>query len=108
VARSWNIPLRFTFIHSSSLLFRGPYVAYRKKHYNETVTEGDARNQIIDFVESDGFAEFSTKPRVILSSEGFSQEITTTVLWLRSSQIATSCVKMTPYQVAERSLSFRR
>jgi hypothetical protein len=76
------------------------YVAYRKKHYNETVAEGDARDQIIDFVESEGFVEFSTKPRIILCSEGFSQEITTTVLWLRSFQIDISCVKMTPYRVA--------
>ena len=58
-----------------------------------------AKDQIIEFVESDSFVEFSNKPRIILCSEGFSQEITATVLWLRESDIDISCVKITPYQV---------
>jgi hypothetical protein len=78
------------------------YLAYRKKHYSEQISESDARNQIIEFVESDSFAELSTKPRIILCSEGFSQEITTTVLWLRASKIDISCVKITPYKVEEK------
>jgi hypothetical protein len=77
------------------------YIAYRKKHYTEQLGEGKARDQIVEFVESDSFAELSTRPRIILCSEGFSQEITTTVLWLRSSKIDISCVKITPYKVGE-------
>lgn len=73
------------------------YIAYRKKHYNEQLSEIDARSQIVEFVESDSFNEISKKPRIILCSEGFSQEITTTVLWLRDSQIDIGCVKITPY-----------
>lgn len=78
------------------------YIAYRKKHYDEQLSEGEARDQVIEFVESDSFSELSKKPRIILCSEGFSQEITTTVLWLRDSQIDIGCVKITPYKVADK------
>lgn len=77
------------------------YIAYRKKHFGEQLSELDARNQIVEFVGSETFVEFSTKPRIILCSEGFSQEITTTILWLRSWQIDISCVKITPYKMGE-------
>ena len=53
-------------------------------------------------MESDSFNELSKKPRIILCSEGFSQEITTTVLWLRDFQVDVGCVKITPYKVGER------
>lgn len=78
------------------------YIAYRKKHYEEQLTEGQARDQIVEFIESDSFTELSRKPRIILCSEGFSQEITTTVLWLRDSEIDIGCVKITPYKVGDR------
>lgn len=77
------------------------YISYRKKYYEETLSEGEAHDQIIEFVESDTFSELSSKPRMILCSEGFSQEITATVLWLRESDIDISCVKITPYKVDE-------
>lgn len=75
------------------------YIAYRKKYDGENLSDGEAKDQIIEFVESDSFVELSNKPRIILCSEGFSQEITATVLWLRESDIDISCVKITPYQV---------
>lgn len=75
------------------------YVSYKKKYDNEILSDLDAKEQIVEFVESDSFVELSTKPRIILCSEGFSQEITATVLWLRDSQIDISCVSITPYKV---------
>ncbi len=78
------------------------YIAYRKKYYEETLLEGEAKDQIIEFVESDSFVELSNKPRIILCSEDFSQEITATVLWLRDSGIDISCVKITPYKIDEK------
>jgi hypothetical protein len=78
------------------------YTAYRQKHYSEQLTGSDARGQIIEFIESEQFTEISSKPRIILCSEGFSPEITTTVLWLRDFQIDISCVKITPYKVGEK------
>jgi hypothetical protein len=77
------------------------YIAYRKKHYNEQITVSEARDQVVEFVESDSFAELSTRPRIILCSEGFSQEITTTVLWLKASQIDITCIQITPYKVGD-------
>lgn len=75
------------------------YAAYRKKHYGEQLEEAEARSQIADFVKPNAFTGPSSRPRIILCSEGFSQEITTTVLWLNSDQINISCVKITPYKV---------
>lgn len=77
------------------------YVSYRKKHYGEALSETEAKGQLVEFVESDSFTELSNKPRIILCSEGFSQEITATVLWLRDSDVDISCVKITPYKVDE-------
>jgi len=78
------------------------YTSYKKKYDDEQLSELEAKEQIIEFVESDSFTELSTKPRIILCSEGFSQEITTTVLWLRDSDIDISCVSITPYKVDEK------
>ena len=77
------------------------YISYRKKYYEETLSETEAKDQLVEFVESDSFTELSNKPRIILCSEGFSQEITATVLWLRDSDVDISCVKITPYKVDE-------
>ena len=75
------------------------YKDYRKKYYDESLSDGEAQDQIKEFVESDTFIEFSDTPRIILCSEGFSQEITATVLWLREMDIDISCVKITPYKM---------
>jgi hypothetical protein len=77
------------------------YILYRKKYYGESLSEDEAHNQIIEFVDPDTFSELSNKPRIILCSEGFSQEITATVLWLRESDIDISCVKITPYKLQD-------
>ena len=41
------------------------YIAYRKKHYAEELGADAARNRLGKFV-SGTFAEFSTRPRIIL------------------------------------------
>src|SRR5260370_250279 len=79
------------------------YTAYRQKYYSVQLSETDAKNQITEFIESEGFTEISSKPRIILCSEDFSPEITTTVLWLRDSfHVDISCVKITPYKVGDK------
>ena len=56
------------------------YIDYQNKTLNEKdVTEESSLIKIQEFVNSDSFDEFSNKPRIILCSEDFSQEITTTV-----------------------------
>lgn len=77
------------------------YISYRGKYYSENLSHSEAKAQIIEFVDSDSFTELSNRPRIILCSEGFSQEVTATVLWLRESDIDISCVTITPYKVKE-------
>ena len=74
------------------------YKAYIKK---TTGQEIDNPRQIIEeFVSNDEFEEFSDKPRIILCSEGFGTELTTTVLWLNNMGLDISCITITPYSVA--------
>ena len=77
------------------------FVTYRKKCHNEELTTDEARERVRNFVQEEGFTDFSARPRIILCSEGFSPEITTTVLWLRSSDVDITCVKITPYRIGE-------
>ncbi len=78
------------------------FIAYRQRCYGEQLASSEAKKRIMDFVGADSFTELSSKPRIILCSEGFSQEITTTVLWLRNFQMDVSCVTITPYKVQDR------
>ena len=77
------------------------YISYRERYDEETLSEREAEEELLNFIRSESFSELSNKPRIILCSAGFSQEMTTTVLWLRDSDIDIRCVKITPYQVDE-------
>ncbi len=74
------------------------YVDYHKKVTGEEVSQEQLRSTINDFVTLEDFEELSSRPRIILCSEDFSQEITTTVLWLRGFDLDISCVRLTPYR----------
>lgn len=79
------------------------YLTYlQRDKRDDRVTLETAKNQIVEFVEAEDFEELSTKPRIILCSEDFSLEVTTTVLWLRQFGVDISCVRFTPYQVGEK------
>lgn len=76
------------------------YIAYRVKYHGEhALSQEEARIHLIEFVEVEEFREFSNRPRIILCSQDFSSEVTTTVLWLRQFGVDVSCVKITPYQL---------
>ncbi len=75
------------------------YVDYHRSTTGEEVSEERLRSTINDFVELEHFEELSSRPRIILCSEDFSQEITTTVLWLRGFGLDISCVKLTPHRL---------
>lgn len=76
------------------------YIKYQKRFFSQNkIDVEEARNQIIEFVEKDDFEDITNKPRIILCSENFSQEITTTVLWLRQFVVDISCIKFTPYKL---------
>jgi hypothetical protein len=61
------------------------------------VSKEESRSQITDFVEAEEFEELTSQPRIILCSENFSRQVTTTVLWLGRFGIDISCVRITPY-----------
>ena len=77
------------------------YVAYRKKFDDKELQSDDARAEIVEFVQQDDFEELSNRPRIILCSEDFSLEVTTSVLWLRQFDVDISCVRITPYKVGD-------
>ncbi len=43
--------------------------------------------------------ELDDKPRMILAADAFGDEMTATVLWLRSFEMDVRCVRLTPYYV---------
>ena len=76
------------------------YMDYQKKVLKkEDVDEESSRAKIQGFVIDEEFVDFSNSPRIILGSEDFSQEITTTVLWLNQSGLDISCVRIKPHKV---------
>ena len=76
------------------------YVYYQKKYLNkEDVDQEQSLAEIKEFVTDNDFEELSNTPRIILCSEDFSQEITTTVIWLNQNGLDISCVKIQPYLV---------
>ncbi|MER2511421.1 MAG: hypothetical protein ABTQ25_03200 [Nitrosomonas ureae] len=79
------------------------YLDHLRKHKQDSEANlDDARNRIIEFVADDDFEELTTKPRIILCSENFSLEVTTTTLWLREFGVDISCVRFTPYRLGEK------
>jgi len=79
------------------------YIEYQKKYSHVyDISENDARTNILEFVNSDNFNELSNRPRIILCSEDFSQEITATVLWLNANGLDISCVKIKPHKVDDK------
>ena len=78
------------------------FLAYHNRlHPENELTPEDARAHIEDFILSETFEEISNRPRIILCSEDFSQELTTSVLWLRDAKIDITCVRVVPYKVAD-------
>ena len=74
----------------------------RKK---ESVSKEEAQQRILNFVESDEFEEINEKPRIILVSKEFRQEVTACVLWLRKFGIDISCVKLSPYELTDGNIA---
>ncbi len=78
------------------------YNNYQKKYLNiENPSSEVSRTNIEEFVNDDNFKELSNNPRIILCSKDFSQEITTTVLWLNSNGLDISCVKIKPHKIGD-------
>lgn len=78
-------------------------VEYRRKYCHEHEYSTDkALEELKEFVEVDDFKELSNRPRIILCSENFSTELTTTVLWLNQCGLDISCVRIRPHRVGDK------
>ena len=79
------------------------YLDYNNKSYSENPIDITKAEELInDFVEGE-FDDFTLKPRIILCSENFSTEHTTTVLWLRNPYgVEISCVRIKPHKVGNK------
>ncbi|OZI05719.1 hypothetical protein BWI93_23815 [Siphonobacter sp. BAB-5385] len=77
------------------------YVSYQQKYLaDEQANISTSLEQIKEFVtEQEDFKQFTNKPRIILCSEDFSTELTTTVLWLNQCGLDISCVRIKPHQI---------
>lgn len=79
------------------------YQTYQQKYLRiESPTKEASLTDIQEFVTNEDFEELSNCPRIILCSEDFSQEITTTVLWLNENGLDISCVKITPHNLGNK------
>jgi hypothetical protein len=66
----------------------------------------EARTRMLAFLGWDEPEEESFAPdvRIVLVSEDFGKELTTTVLWLRDRDIDIRCIRLRPYRDGERTL----
>lgn len=84
------------------------YAAFHSKMGTET-TEAEATQIIREFITIDDPDElasfqFGDQPRIILASENFGAELTTTVLWLATFKVRIKCIRLTPYMLDGRLL----
>lgn len=63
-----------------------------------------ARKNIVEFLAADAIEEvdFDSNVRIILVAADFSQEITTSVLWLNKYDINITCIRLKPYKINDR------
>lgn len=78
------------------------FAKYRQSRGADDATESTARSDLLTWLEADDEEE-PVVPRevgIVLTSENFSQEVTTTVLWLNEFHaFDISCVRLSPYRL---------
>jgi hypothetical protein len=63
-------------------------------------SEDEARQRILGFLGADELPELNNQPRIILAAGSLDdEELTSTVLWLRSFGVDITCVEMKPYRL---------
>lgn len=56
---------------------------------------------LLNFIQDTEFENIDDKPRIMLVSKEFRNEVTASVLWLRTFGVDISCIKITPYIINE-------
>ena len=65
-------------------------------------SEDEATQKILGFLEAEELPELDNQPRIILAAGSLDdEELTSTVLWLRSFGVDITCVEMKPYQLPD-------
>ncbi|NYJ02436.1 hypothetical protein HNR19_003134 [Nocardioides thalensis] len=78
---------------------------YRKQRDFDDASEETARSDLIAWLDADEEPVVSREVGIVLASEDFSQEITTTVLWLNEFHgFDIRCVRLSPYLLGDRLL----
>jgi hypothetical protein len=68
----------------------------------QSLSESEAAETIKTFLNADELPELDERPRIILAAGSLDdQELTATVLWLRSFGLDITCVELAPYRLSE-------
>ncbi|MYC31514.1 MAG: hypothetical protein F4X65_15730 [Chloroflexi bacterium] len=71
----------------------------------EDILEGDAAEGVRQHLDSNNIEEIHTEnPRIMLVAEGFSTELTTSVLWLNQRGLEITCIQLQVYRNGEEIL----
>lgn len=65
----------------------------------------EAKDTILQFIESDDFEELNEKPRIILVAREFRPEVTASVLWLNKCGLDITCIKLSPYGLTDSGIA---
>lgn len=66
----------------------------------EGCSKKEAEAKVLQFLEVEALPELNDRPRIILAAGSLDdQELTSTVLWLRSFGLDISCIELTPYRM---------
>lgn len=74
------------------------FASYLAKVEGVADSELVARNRIREFIRDAEATELTDRPKIILCSQDFSTELTTTVLWLRQVGVDIACVRLSPFK----------
>jgi hypothetical protein len=73
-----------------------------RRYYTQRGLEGDPQVRLLEFLGWADPAEgrFGEDVRIVLAAPGFTQEVTSTVLWLNEHDLDFRCVRLQPYRLA--------
>lgn len=64
------------------------------------ISTDEAAENIMSFLEVEELPELSNRPRIIITAGSFNdQELTSSILWLRTFGLDITCIELTPYKI---------
>ena len=80
------------------------YLSISRLGKERGLDEDKSKKEILDFIEheeEEGPPELEREPRIIIASPGFSDELLTTVHYLKEHEIDVTCISLSAYSVGE-------